>query len=58
ELGHRMAKIDRGGPVNAHRKIFKLVCRRQCSVITQLCSGHVGLNTYLHRIQAVNSPLC
>ena len=33
-------------------------CRRQCSILTQLRSGHVGLNRFLARIGAVDSPLC
>ena len=28
------------------------------SIITQLCSGHVVLNTFLKKINAVNSALC
>ncbi|KAJ7153127.1 hypothetical protein C8R43DRAFT_821296, partial [Mycena crocata] len=31
--------------------------RTQCSILTQLCTGHVGLNAYLARFGAVDSNL-
>lgn len=34
------------------------MCTAQCSILTQLRFGHVGLNSYLARIGAVDSPLC
>jgi hypothetical protein len=32
--------------------------RPQCSVLTQLRTGHIGLNAYLHRFKLAPSPLC
>lgn len=32
--------------------------RAQAAVLTQLRTGHVALNHYLHRINAIDSPLC
>ncbi|KAJ7153407.1 hypothetical protein C8R43DRAFT_828743, partial [Mycena crocata] len=32
--------------------------RSQCSIITQMRTGHVGLNAYLARFGAVDSSLC
>ncbi|OSC98383.1 hypothetical protein PYCCODRAFT_1335524, partial [Trametes coccinea BRFM310] len=39
-------------------KLYRGLNRQQCSVLTQLRSGHVGLNAYLARIRAIDSPLC
>jgi hypothetical protein len=30
----------------------------QCSILTQLRTGHIGLNVYLHRFKLTPSPLC
>ncbi|KAM5538790.1 hypothetical protein V8D89_007512 [Ganoderma adspersum] len=32
--------------------------RRQCSILSQLRSGHIGLNAFLAQIRAIDSPLC
>lgn len=40
------------------RLLYQGLSRQQASLITQLRCGHVGLNAYLARIQAVDSPLC
>ncbi|KAJ7767404.1 hypothetical protein DFH07DRAFT_736863 [Mycena maculata] len=32
--------------------------RTQCSILMQLRTGHIGLNTYLAHFGAVDSPLC
>ncbi|KAF8583934.1 hypothetical protein K439DRAFT_1271679, partial [Ramaria rubella] len=32
--------------------------RRSCSILTQLQTSHVGLNSFLHKIKMVDSPLC
>jgi hypothetical protein len=39
-------------------KMYDKLSRLQCSVLTQLRTGHIGLNTYLHRFKIVPSPLC
>ncbi|KAJ6497189.1 hypothetical protein C8R47DRAFT_972758, partial [Mycena vitilis] len=65
-LKHRIREFDRDLPRNAAalkaaRRILKFYAsrpRRQRSLITQLRTDHIGLNKYLHRIKAVDSPLC
>jgi hypothetical protein len=32
--------------------------RPQCSILTQLRTGHIGLNAYLHRFNLALSPSC
>ncbi|KAJ7311621.1 hypothetical protein DFH08DRAFT_717948 [Mycena albidolilacea] len=32
--------------------------RMQCSVLTQLCMAHVGLNAFLYRFHLALSPEC
>ncbi|PIL29447.1 hypothetical protein GSI_08389 [Ganoderma sinense ZZ0214-1] len=39
-------------------KLYRGLSRRQCSILSQLRSGHVGLNAYLAQIRAIDSPLC
>lgn len=39
-------------------KMYKDLPRRSASIITQLRTGHIGLRYFLHRIHAVDSPLC
>jgi hypothetical protein len=55
---NRMALVD---PDLSHTKFAKLtrsISRNQASMLFQLRSGHVPLNTYLSRIKKVNSPIC
>lgn len=50
--------IDRSPPrLHITSAILDLPCH-QASILTQLRTGHVALNKYLHRIGAVNSALC
>ncbi|CDO68734.1 hypothetical protein BN946_scf184652.g61 [Trametes cinnabarina] len=57
--GTRLARnVDPSPPGKQVLKLFKDLPRRQASILTQLRSGHVGLNAFLHRIKAVSSPLC
>jgi ribonuclease HI/exonuclease III len=54
----RMALVD---PDLSHVKFAKLtlsISRNQASILFQLRSGHVPLNTYLHRIKKADSPVC
>ncbi|KIJ40009.1 hypothetical protein M422DRAFT_115707, partial [Sphaerobolus stellatus SS14] len=37
---------------------YKNLPRRSCSVTTQLRTGFIGLNSYLYKIKAVDSPNC
>ena len=51
----RMALID---PDFSHNKLAKLtrnISRNQASILFQLRSGHVPLNTYLHRINKLSN---
>lgn len=56
ERVHRV--IDKAAPSQDVYKLYRGLTRRQCSMLTQLRSGHVALNAYLARIKAVDSPLC
>ncbi|KIM34827.1 hypothetical protein M413DRAFT_46307, partial [Hebeloma cylindrosporum] len=38
--------------------IYQDLPRRSCSIVTQLQSGHIGLNAFLARIKAVDSAAC
>ncbi|CDO74892.1 hypothetical protein BN946_scf184461.g4 [Trametes cinnabarina] len=57
--GNRCATvIDDVPPSLTVHKLYRGLNRRQCSVLTQLRSGHIALNAYLACIRAVDSPLC
>ncbi|KAK6995564.1 hypothetical protein R3P38DRAFT_2800752 [Favolaschia claudopus] len=43
----RIASIDSPKPSNATSRLYKNLSRPQCSIITQLRTGHIGLNAYL-----------
>ena len=50
--------VDDTPPGPAVLKFYRGLSRRQCSILSQLRSGHVGLNAFLARIRAIDSPLC
>ena len=54
----RMAQIDPNFSHNKFAKLTRGISRNQASVLFQLRSGHVPLNTYLHRIKKADSPTC
>jgi ribonuclease HI len=56
--GQKIRKFDETPPGPQAFSRFYDLPRRACSIVNQLRSGHVGLNSYLHRIQAVDSPMC
>lgn len=58
ERGKRSAKFDPTPPGKQVLKIYKDLPRRACSIITQLRTGHIGLNSYLSRFRIVDSPFC
>ena len=57
--GHRIWRNFNPAPPGKHiLKLYNNLPRRQASVISQLRSGHVSLNQFLSRINAVSSPMC
>jgi ribonuclease HI len=54
----RMAKIDNTIPSGKYNEMTMDFTRAQTSLITQLRTGHVPLNSHLHRIKRAASPLC
>ena len=54
----RMAKIDKDMPSAQTVKMLRKLPRRASSILTQLRTGHVGLNVFLKKIKAVDSALC
>ncbi|KAJ7302012.1 hypothetical protein DFH08DRAFT_643477, partial [Mycena albidolilacea] len=54
----RISTFDDANPSKALEKIYEGLSRPQCSVLTQLRTGHIGLNAYLHRFKLAPSPLC
>jgi hypothetical protein len=55
---HHQSKFDKSPPGARVLKLYQGLPRRSCSILTQLCTGFVGLNKYLTAIGAVDSPLC
>ena len=58
ERGTRFEAIDDNFPFNSFRKRTHLLSRLQASLMIQLRSGHIPLNTYLLRINKTDSDLC
>ncbi|KAJ3489883.1 hypothetical protein NLI96_g1810 [Meripilus lineatus] len=56
--GKRIRKYDNSPPSDKPSKLYKDLPKRSCSLITQLRSGHVGLNQYLSRFRIVDDPKC
>jgi len=53
----KMARFDDSPPSCRILKMYKPLPRLSCSLLTQLRTGHVGLNSFLHKINATDSPL-
>ncbi|KAF8580770.1 hypothetical protein K439DRAFT_1266919, partial [Ramaria rubella] len=51
-------KFDMTPPPHKVLKFYKDIPRHSCSIITQLHTGHAGLNGFLHKFKAVKWPLC
>lgn len=56
--GKRILKFDNTLPATKSPKMYKDLAKRSCSILTQLRSGHIGLNQYLARFRLVDSPKC
>ena len=54
----RMEWIDLDFKHNAFIKLIHKVHQEHASLLFQLRMGHVPLNTYLHKIQKIDSPIC
>lgn len=58
ERGMRYARFDSSPPSACVPRMYHSLKRAQAAVLTQLRTGHIALNQYLHRIKAIDSPLC
>ncbi|KAF7354484.1 putative RNA-directed DNA polymerase from transposon X-element [Mycena venus] len=54
----RLALYDDTTPSMSVARMYKDLTRPQCSILTQLRTGHIGLNAHLHRIGIALSPTC
>ncbi|KAF7372603.1 hypothetical protein MVEN_00123200 [Mycena venus] len=54
----RIAAFDSAIPSKAVVRMYSNLSCPGCSVLTQLRTGHIGLNAYLHRFHLAPSPLC
>ncbi|KAF7350204.1 hypothetical protein MVEN_01323400 [Mycena venus] len=54
----RLALYDSTTPSNIIARMYDDLSRPQCSIVTQLRTGHIGLNAYLHRFTLALSPCC
>jgi ribonuclease HI len=50
--------IDKSAPSKKYLKLIKGLDRCQASLLTQLRTGHIGLNHHLFHIHKVESPVC
>jgi ribonuclease HI len=51
-------RIDPSTKLNAYHKLTQPLAKTHTSILTQLRTGHVGLNQHLHRIGKAASPTC
>ncbi|KAK6972214.1 hypothetical protein R3P38DRAFT_2418296, partial [Favolaschia claudopus] len=56
--GVKQRRFDTRPPGRTVLRFYKDRSRQSASIITQLRTGHIGLNAFLHRIHAVDSPNC
>lgn len=54
----KLSQIDPGLPSKAFRKLTATLPRKQASILFQLRSGHIPLQSHLYRIKKVPSPTC
>ena len=53
-----MDKIDDKLPSHSFLAATSHLSRAQASILMQLCTGHIPLNYFLHKINKVESPTC
>jgi len=54
----RMSKFEPKAPSSEFRNASKTLKRAEVSIMTQLRTGHVPLQSYLHRFKLEESPIC
>jgi hypothetical protein len=54
----KMERIDESFPFNEYRKRQYKLTRNQASTLFQVRSGHIPLNSHLHRINKSETKLC
>jgi len=54
----RISRIEPKAPSPAFRQLSKKLTRSQTSIIAQLRTGHIPLQSYLHRFKLTESPIC
>ncbi|KAF7372264.1 hypothetical protein MVEN_00086000 [Mycena venus] len=54
----RISAFDSAIPSKTVTRMYNKLNRPGCSILTQLRTGHIGLNAYLHRFHLAPSPLC
>jgi hypothetical protein len=57
-VGKRFAEFDKTPPGRTTLRWYSGLHRTQCSILTQLRTGHIGLNAYLARFGLVDLNLC
>lgn len=55
---HKFLRIDPSMPSNKFQKMTSRMSRAQASLLIQLRTGHVALNSYLYRFKLAKSPVC
>lgn len=54
----KISRIDPSTPSNKFQKLTRKLMRAQVSLLIQLHTGHVPLNSYLYCFKLTDSPLC
>lgn len=55
---NHLRTIDKSAPSKKWLTLVQPLSRKQSSIIMQLCTGRIGLNKHLHRIQKSDTPYC
>jgi ribonuclease HI len=58
--GKKLAELDTTTPSDTLLKIIsnRKLTRKESSLLTQICIGHIPLNGYLYKIKRVDNPRC